>query len=111
MNLYQIFEKLSFNFRCEQSGQCINYEQICDKHVDCPDGSDEFGCHDEPYTNKRFCPNINEFACDEDKCLDDSKMCDGINDCLDFTDEIECALQHPQVRISTINRLIKGWKL
>ncbi len=81
-------------FRCEQSGQCIGYEQVCDHHVDCSDGSDEIGCQADTFSVS--CP-INQILCDESKCITDDKVCDGINDCIDATDEIGCPVDHPQV--------------
>ncbi len=86
-----------YDFRCEKSGQCVNYEQICDQHLDCPDGSDEIGCHNDHFEHDRTCTEPNTFPCDEDKCIPDSKTCDGFNDCLDGLDEAICNINHPQV--------------
>ena len=94
-------------FLCEQSGECVNFEQLCDQHVDCIDGHDEIGkllffqfmFFKHKFSDffwffsacgvanpDRTCPN-NEFPCDADQCIPDSKICNGFNDCMDGSDE------------------------
>ena len=85
-------------FRCERSGQCVNYEQVCDHQLDCSDGSDEYGCNvEDPHPMYEIC-EPGQFLCDAGSCLDSSKMCDGHSDCVDGTDEFLCQHNVPTIK-------------
>ncbi|GIY34983.1 hypothetical protein CDAR_216151 [Caerostris darwini] len=75
----------SNEFRCNDGG-CIIAEWTCDRSVDCQDGSDEDGCHEENY---QTCPP-NQFRCVNNRCISESYVCDGDNDCGDWSDESKC---------------------
>ena len=63
-------------YKCEQSGICIDKEKICNGVVDCEDHKeDEWTCNDDPT-----------------KCIGPIKVCDGIQDCDDNSDEEECCV-------------------
>ena len=64
--------------------------------MDCPDGSDETGCHESESNFEHNCAP-GEFPCDDNNCVPDSQICDGINQCIDATDELACNIDHPQV--------------
>uniref|UniRef100_A0A182NMJ9 Basement membrane-specific heparan sulfate proteoglycan core protein n=1 Tax=Anopheles dirus TaxID=7168 RepID=A0A182NMJ9_9DIPT len=67
------------------NGDCILKTQVCDKHRDCADGSDEAGC--EP--NRQCEPN--QFKCRNHKCVLKTWLCDGEQDCGDGSDEENCS--------------------
>lgn len=69
-------------FQCK-SGKCIFTDFRCDNRLDCPDGSDEEGCHTIE------CPDT-DFRCTSGQCILGSFKCDRSVDCLDSSDEIDC---------------------
>uniref|UniRef100_A0A182NMM6 Terribly reduced optic lobes n=1 Tax=Anopheles dirus TaxID=7168 RepID=A0A182NMM6_9DIPT len=71
------------------NGDCILKTQICDRHRDCADGSDEAGC--EP--NRQCEPN--QFKCRNHKCVLKTWLCDGEQDCGDGSDEENCSTLAP----------------
>nr|AOX13593.1 vitellogenin receptor [Spodoptera exigua] len=75
----------STEFQCTDSSICISRSQLCDQHVDCPNGSDEqlsecdtYSCHET------------EFMCASGSCIVKTWTCDGDRDCNDGSDEINC---------------------
>ncbi|CAG2066309.1 unnamed protein product, partial [Timema podura] len=73
----------SNSFTCD-SGQCINFNLVCDGKVDCKDSSDE---------TRATCVALNircppqAFQCNYGGCVDGDAKCDGQQDCADGSDE------------------------
>ncbi|XP_048001083.1 putative vitellogenin receptor [Leguminivora glycinivorella] len=72
-------------FQCRNSKICLEREQVCDKHQDCPDGSDE-----GPLCHTLRCLDT-EFMCTSGNCILGGWRCDGDADCTDGSDEVDCA--------------------
>nr|WJN66573.1 vitellogenin receptor [Grapholitha molesta]WKE35499.1 vitellogenin receptor [Grapholitha molesta] len=71
-------------FQCRDSKFCLEREQVCDGHDDCPDGSDEGAlCHTMQCLDT-------EFRCTTGNCILESWRCDGDSDCSDSSDEADC---------------------
>ncbi|KAI8432542.1 hypothetical protein MSG28_013539 [Choristoneura fumiferana] len=72
-------------FECKNSHICIEHSQVCDKQLDCPDGSDE---------DLAACDTLKcyptEFMCASGSCILAHWQCDGDTDCNDGSDEINC---------------------
>lgn len=64
-------------------GECIADERVCDKKMDCRDGSDE---HDELCRQKNKC-SPHELRCGDGSCVLKTKFCDRVVDCADRSDE------------------------
>nr|CAD7575376.1 unnamed protein product [Timema californicum] len=75
--------RISNSFTCD-SGQCINFNLVCDGKVDCKDSSDE---------TRATCVALNircppqAFQCNYGGCVDGDAKCDGKQDCADGSDE------------------------
>jgi hypothetical protein len=93
-------------YRCERSGECVDYSRVCNGKSDCSDGSDEHGCNDDgddsshPHAGSD-CPH-GQFSCDQGICFPIGKQCDGQNDCFDGADEIGCEKRLPHVQVMGI---------
>ena len=62
-------------FLCENNGNCISYDRVCNLVKDCEDGSDEDRC-----TNHFRCHSTGDY-------ITKSQYCDGAIDCQDLSDE------------------------
>lgn len=106
----------SNEIRCNRTDTCIPFESICNKIMDCEDGSDELDCRcvdyllrDETHRHKLCdgiidcadlsdetanCPRCSEgmFVCigHGSQCINMSKVCNGENDCINGDDEQNC---------------------
>lgn len=58
---------------------------ICDRQVDCMDGTDEEGCD--------YCTE-DQFKCRNGVCIDARLKCDHFRDCSDGFDEEDCGTKH-----------------
>ncbi|CAH0696405.1 unnamed protein product [Spodoptera exigua] len=112
----------STEFQCTDSSICISRSQLCDQHVDCPNGSDEqlsecdtYSCHETEFMCASGSCIVKTWTCDGDRdcndgsdeincgfyqcrnreCVELSKRCDGHRDCTDYSDEEDC--DEPQI--------------
>ncbi|KAK3108443.1 hypothetical protein FSP39_008068, partial [Pinctada imbricata] len=69
-------------FSCVADRECIHNNYLCDGHMDCRDGSDEYNC---TYTCRP-----GEYKCSTGACISMNTICDGQQDCLDGSDERDC---------------------
>ena len=61
---------------------CIERNRVCDRIVDCEDGTDEESCP---------CKD-DEFQClSNGMCISDDLRCDHDSDCIDHSDEMNCS--------------------
>ena len=72
-------------FKCHV-GFCLDYDRVCDGHVDCTHGDDE----DQYMCGVHVCAG--RLKCHgEHRCLDLQQLCDGVQDCkYTADDEISC---------------------
>lgn len=102
-------------FQCLSSNQCIQFDDLCNKIIDCEDKSDEMYCRCVDYLTKdgnhkhKVCDGIidcadssDEHNCDQchegmfictghqNQCIDMGKVCNGENDCMNGDDEHNC---------------------
>lgn len=68
-------------FRCWQSGHCIDTSLICNQVRDCPAGEDE-----STFCQPQLCPK-SAFRCGHGRCVDKTAVCDNFNDCINGDDE------------------------
>ena len=66
------------------NGRCIHEEQLCNRHDECGDGSDE-----DRNCTTRACTS-DEFQCGNGICYDKDWKCDGERDCFNGSDEDGC---------------------
>jgi Low-density lipoprotein receptor domain class A len=70
-------------FRCSNSGQCIDASLICNQARDCPAGEDE-----AQICQLQLCARNNgTFRCGSGRCIDKRSLCDDFNDCINGDDE------------------------
>nr|XP_006819436.1 PREDICTED: low-density lipoprotein receptor-related protein 2-like [Saccoglossus kowalevskii] len=72
-------------FQCMDERYCVPDLSVCDRTIDCQDGSDEFG-------QQCYGCSVTEFSCDGTKCIQLSEVCNGVSNCNDNADEIDCVL-------------------
>ncbi|XP_049527910.1 LOW QUALITY PROTEIN: uncharacterized protein LOC119462121 [Dermacentor silvarum] len=65
-----------------KSGECVPHSALCDRRLDCRDGSDERNCSCKDYLKHERLQH---------------KVCDGILDCWDLADEIHCPWCSPEM--------------
>ncbi|XP_072512059.1 transmembrane protease serine 6 [Notamacropus eugenii] len=83
-------------FQCEEDSTCIHLPKVCDQHLDCINGSDEWQCH-EGVPCGAF-----KYKCADGSCLKKpNPQCDDNPDCNDQSDEqhCDCGLPIPATRI------------
>ncbi|KAK3755594.1 hypothetical protein QZH41_017585, partial [Actinostola sp. cb2023] len=73
-------------FTCANKRACISISWRCDGEHDCPDKSDEIGCHGNVTQN---CTS-SQHQCDNGQCILKNWICDGESDCSDGSDEKRC---------------------
>jgi len=81
-------------FICEQTGDCIPNEWVCDSVWDCPNQEDELPAQCNS-TYSQCLNNPNNFICNNTNglCISSIYVCNGINydGCLDGQEETNCA--------------------
>lgn len=79
------------HLNCSTSLICLDWREICDRKVDCLDGSDEFNCWQLEINE---CTE-NEYRCHNGQCIPEEFFRYGglSPDCLDRTDEIKSEFQ------------------
>ncbi|OUC49464.1 putative Low-density lipoprotein receptor domain class A, partial [Trichinella nativa] len=65
-------------FKCDD-GFCLAKHRVCDRYIDCKDGSDELHCDCTP----------EEFQCEPGICIPLEKVCDGEANCANRKDELQ----------------------
>jgi len=116
-------------FTCKDK-TCINVAQVCDRKIDCPDGSDESDCYCTlivyiihkkmtkthfPDETTTFGGKITQLPCSEDQfkcqneeCVNLAQKCDGKQDCTDNSDEVNCIESNVMFQIAFIIYLLIG---
>ncbi|XP_045489882.1 basement membrane-specific heparan sulfate proteoglycan core protein isoform X8 [Pieris rapae] len=78
------------------NGQCIPKTAVCDRKIDCDDGSDEDTCGQNGLCQP------NEYQCANHKCVLKTWFCDSDDDCGDGSDEINCPTLDPHQNCSRV---------
>ena len=95
-------------FKCLIDGSCVPLTNVCNGIAECPDGTDERGCHQPnpslPPTTS--CPT-GFFPCDNTRCFPLSAYCNGKQDCYDGFDESNCEKNNTRVYQVSISRFIQ----
>ncbi|CAF4650916.1 unnamed protein product [Rotaria socialis] len=71
--------------QCEGSVVCLDWREVCDGYVQCPNGEDEEHCHQLEINE---CDALTEYRCKNGHCIPQEMLLDRIPDCLDKSDEI-----------------------
>ncbi|XP_030290564.1 low-density lipoprotein receptor-related protein 2 isoform X2 [Sparus aurata] len=69
---------------CKDGLECVMYSHVCDREMDCKDGSDEEGCAAQCKAAEFQCSHGN-------RCIQPEQLCDGQYDCQDRSDEMDCS--------------------
>ncbi|XP_072552989.1 basement membrane-specific heparan sulfate proteoglycan core protein [Salminus brasiliensis] len=96
-------------FSCD-NGMCIPVDKVCDKRLDCEDGSDEENCAPDVLTTTTTRPTTtverrpvpgpgpcrgDQAMCQNGECISRDYLCDGERDCSDGSDELKCGTPSP----------------
>ncbi|XP_028318085.1 low-density lipoprotein receptor-related protein 2 isoform X3 [Gouania willdenowi] len=77
---------------CRHSSVCVQQIQLCDGHLDCPEGDDEEQCGSR-------CSSEKDFQCkDGSSCVPIGQLCDGVSQCPDGSDERNCSVLQLHVK-------------
>ncbi|XP_024940142.1 sortilin-related receptor isoform X2 [Cephus cinctus] len=87
-------------FMCRTDGSCVPLSNICNDVAECPDRSDELGCHKEDHPSPPTTPSCSPgyIPCDDGtRCFPRTSYCDGKKDCVDGFDEKDCSKNNSRV--------------
>nr|XP_020643360.1 transmembrane protease serine 6 [Pogona vitticeps] len=87
-------------FQCQEDSTCIEFSTVCDKHLNCVNGSDEQQC------NEGIPCGLFTYRCADGSCVKKpNPQCDSISDCKDQSDEMHCDCGVQEV---PTNRIVGG---